>query len=188
MLAVQLLPECLCVCFCNVILCHLKETRKENGNGVSSDVHSEAKLRSLLTPQQGEGLSLLSQKTWTAGKASLRPVTTHLTRTLSACTADAEKLWKQKNLRSVHCLDSSSLLPPPSLLDRYLEKYEKVHHFGEDDEESQPGNPKASHPVGAIPNSYNYQQHIVSGTGSSAFRNAVATFRAVFKCSFHSFC
>ncbi|XP_029016165.1 AT-rich interactive domain-containing protein 2 [Betta splendens] len=45
---------------------------------------------------------------------------------------------------------------------RYLEKYEKVHHFGEDDEESQPGNPKASLPVGAIPNTYNYQQHIVS--------------------------
>ncbi|XP_069556259.1 AT-rich interactive domain-containing protein 2 [Brachyistius frenatus] len=45
---------------------------------------------------------------------------------------------------------------------RYLEKYEKVHHFGEDDEESQPGNPKASLPIGAIPNSYNYQQHIVS--------------------------
>ncbi|TNM91693.1 hypothetical protein fugu_020073 [Takifugu bimaculatus] len=45
---------------------------------------------------------------------------------------------------------------------RYLEKYEKVHHFGEDDEESQPGNPKASLPVGAIPNSYNYQQHVVS--------------------------
>lgn len=42
-----------------------------------------------------------------------------------------------------------------------------MHHFGEDDEESQPGNPKASHPVGAIPNSYNYQQHIVSGTGSA---------------------
>uniref|UniRef100_A0A3Q3WEY4 Uncharacterized protein n=1 Tax=Mola mola TaxID=94237 RepID=A0A3Q3WEY4_MOLML len=45
---------------------------------------------------------------------------------------------------------------------RYLEKYEKVHHFGEDDEESQPGNPKASLPVGAIPSSYNYQQHVVS--------------------------
>lgn len=45
---------------------------------------------------------------------------------------------------------------------RYLEKYEKVHHFGEDDEEVQPGNPKASLPIGAIPNSYNYQQHIVS--------------------------
>uniref|UniRef100_A0A672ZQM3 AT rich interactive domain 2 (ARID, RFX-like) n=1 Tax=Sphaeramia orbicularis TaxID=375764 RepID=A0A672ZQM3_9TELE len=45
---------------------------------------------------------------------------------------------------------------------RYLEKYEKVHHFGEDDEESQPGNPKASLPIGAIPSSYNYQQHIVS--------------------------
>ncbi|XP_068611397.1 AT-rich interactive domain-containing protein 2 [Brachionichthys hirsutus] len=45
---------------------------------------------------------------------------------------------------------------------RYLEKYEKVHHFGEDDEESQPGNPKAPLPIGAIPNSYNYQQHVVS--------------------------
>uniref|UniRef100_A0A4W6G0C5 AT-rich interactive domain 2 n=1 Tax=Lates calcarifer TaxID=8187 RepID=A0A4W6G0C5_LATCA len=45
---------------------------------------------------------------------------------------------------------------------RYLEKYEKVHHFGEDDEEAQPGNPKAFLPIGAIPNSYNYQQHIVS--------------------------
>ncbi|XP_068573057.1 AT-rich interactive domain-containing protein 2 isoform X2 [Cebidichthys violaceus] len=45
---------------------------------------------------------------------------------------------------------------------RYLEKYEKVHHFGEDDEEAQPGNPKASLPIGAIPSSYNYQQHIVS--------------------------
>ncbi|XP_017287079.1 AT-rich interactive domain-containing protein 2 [Kryptolebias marmoratus] len=45
---------------------------------------------------------------------------------------------------------------------RYLEKYEKVHHFGEDDEEAQPGNPKASLPVGAIPSSYNYQQHVVS--------------------------
>ncbi|XP_034529015.1 AT-rich interactive domain-containing protein 2 isoform X1 [Notolabrus celidotus] len=45
---------------------------------------------------------------------------------------------------------------------RYLEKYEKVHHFGEDDEETQPGNPKNSLPIGAIPNSYNYQQHSVS--------------------------
>ncbi|XP_074481455.1 AT-rich interactive domain-containing protein 2 isoform X2 [Sebastes fasciatus] len=45
---------------------------------------------------------------------------------------------------------------------RYLEKYEKVHHFGEDDEEVQPGNPKVSLPIGAIPSSYNYQQHIVS--------------------------
>ena len=50
--------------------------------------------------------------------------------------------------------------PPPY---RYLEKYEKVHHFGEDDEEAQPGNPKNSLPIGAIPNSYNYQQHVVSG-------------------------
>uniref|UniRef100_A0AAY5EGF9 ARID domain-containing protein n=1 Tax=Electrophorus electricus TaxID=8005 RepID=A0AAY5EGF9_ELEEL len=45
---------------------------------------------------------------------------------------------------------------------RYLEKYEKVHHFGEDDEEVQPGNPKPSLPVGAMPCSYNYQQHTVS--------------------------
>ncbi|KAM6986297.1 AT-rich interactive domain-containing protein 2 [Aplochiton taeniatus] len=45
---------------------------------------------------------------------------------------------------------------------RYLEKYEKVHHFGEDDEEMQPGNPKACLPIGAIPCSYNYQQHTVS--------------------------
>ncbi|KAL7867588.1 hypothetical protein SRHO_G00089720 [Serrasalmus rhombeus] len=45
---------------------------------------------------------------------------------------------------------------------RYLEKYEKVYHFGEDDEEVQPGNPKPSLPIGAIPCSYNYQQHIVS--------------------------
>ncbi|MBN3326690.1 ARID2 protein, partial [Atractosteus spatula] len=45
---------------------------------------------------------------------------------------------------------------------RYLEKYEKVHHFGEDDEEVQPGNPKPSLPIGAIPCSYNYQQHTVS--------------------------
>ncbi|XP_030209636.1 AT-rich interactive domain-containing protein 2 [Gadus morhua] len=45
---------------------------------------------------------------------------------------------------------------------RYLEKYEKVHHFGEDDDESPPGNPKISLPIGAIPCSYNYQQHTVS--------------------------
>ncbi|XP_051974303.1 AT-rich interactive domain-containing protein 2 [Xyrauchen texanus] len=45
---------------------------------------------------------------------------------------------------------------------RYLEKYEKVHHFGEEDEEQQPGNPKALLPIGAIPTSYNYQQHTVS--------------------------
>ncbi|XP_053318273.1 AT-rich interactive domain-containing protein 2 isoform X2 [Spea bombifrons] len=44
---------------------------------------------------------------------------------------------------------------------RYLEKYEKVHHFGEDDDEVQPGNPKPQQPAGAIPCSYNYQQHIV---------------------------
>ncbi|MED6241869.1 AT-rich interactive domain-containing protein 2 [Ataeniobius toweri] len=53
---------------------------------------------------------------------------------------------------------------------RYLEKYEKVHHFGEDDEEAQPGNPKASLPVGAIPSSYNYQQHVVSGEPSVLLR------------------
>ncbi|XP_074870240.1 AT-rich interactive domain-containing protein 2 [Carettochelys insculpta] len=45
---------------------------------------------------------------------------------------------------------------------RYLEKYEKVHHFGEDDDEVQPGNPKLQLPIGAIPSSYNYQQHSVS--------------------------
>ncbi|XP_042561710.1 AT-rich interactive domain-containing protein 2-like [Clupea harengus] len=45
---------------------------------------------------------------------------------------------------------------------RYLEKYEKVHHFGEDDEDVQPGNLKPSLPIGAIPCSYNYQQHCVS--------------------------
>ncbi|OXB61741.1 hypothetical protein ASZ78_016927 [Callipepla squamata] len=46
--------------------------------------------------------------------------------------------------------------------DCYLEKYEKVHHFGEEDEEVQPGNPKPQLPIGAIPTSYNYQQHSVS--------------------------
>ncbi|XP_056604062.1 AT-rich interactive domain-containing protein 2 isoform X1 [Triplophysa dalaica] len=45
---------------------------------------------------------------------------------------------------------------------RYLEKYEKVHHFGEEDDEEQPGNPKPLLPIGAIPTSYNYQQHTVS--------------------------
>ncbi|XP_077450011.1 AT-rich interactive domain-containing protein 2 [Stigmatopora argus] len=45
---------------------------------------------------------------------------------------------------------------------RYLEKYERVHHFGEDDDEVQPGNAKIFLPVGAIPTSYNYQQHVVS--------------------------
>lgn len=45
---------------------------------------------------------------------------------------------------------------------RYLEKYEKVHHFGEEDEEVTPGNPKQQVPIGAIPTSYNYQQHILS--------------------------
>uniref|UniRef100_A0A8C2UNH9 AT-rich interaction domain 2 n=1 Tax=Chinchilla lanigera TaxID=34839 RepID=A0A8C2UNH9_CHILA len=45
---------------------------------------------------------------------------------------------------------------------RYLEKYEKVHHFGEDDDEVPPGNPKPQLPIGAIPSSYNYQQHSVS--------------------------
>ncbi|KAM4749702.1 AT-rich interactive domain-containing protein 2 [Rhinophrynus dorsalis] len=44
---------------------------------------------------------------------------------------------------------------------RYLEKYEKVHHFGEDDDEVQPGNPKPQIPIGAIPCSYNYQQHVI---------------------------
>ncbi|MEE6480780.1 hypothetical protein FKM82_012669 [Ascaphus truei] len=44
---------------------------------------------------------------------------------------------------------------------RYLEKYEKVHHFGEDDDEVQPGNLKPQLPIGAIPCAYNYQQHIV---------------------------
>ncbi|XP_073507942.1 AT-rich interactive domain-containing protein 2 isoform X3 [Phyllobates terribilis] len=44
---------------------------------------------------------------------------------------------------------------------RYLEKYEKVHHFGEDDDEVQPGNPKSQLPIGAIPCTYNYQQHVV---------------------------
>ncbi|RMC10045.1 hypothetical protein DUI87_12842 [Hirundo rustica rustica] len=44
----------------------------------------------------------------------------------------------------------------------YLEKYEKVHHFGEEDDEVQPGNPKPQLPIGAIPTSYNYQQHSVS--------------------------
>ncbi|KAE8615761.1 hypothetical protein XENTR_v10008609 [Xenopus tropicalis] len=44
---------------------------------------------------------------------------------------------------------------------RYLEKYEKVHHFGEDDDEVQPGNPKQQLPIGAIPCSYNYQQHSI---------------------------
>ncbi|XP_036865393.2 AT-rich interactive domain-containing protein 2 isoform X1 [Manis javanica] len=45
---------------------------------------------------------------------------------------------------------------------RYLEKYEKVHHFGEEDDEVPPGNPKPQLPIGAIPSSYNYQQHSVS--------------------------
>ncbi|XP_069485938.1 AT-rich interactive domain-containing protein 2 [Ambystoma mexicanum] len=45
---------------------------------------------------------------------------------------------------------------------RYLEKYEKVHHFGEEDEEVTPGNPKQQVPMGAIPTSYNYQQHVLS--------------------------
>lgn len=44
---------------------------------------------------------------------------------------------------------------------RYLEKYEKVHHFGEDDDEVQPGNLKPQLPIGAIPCTYNYQQHVV---------------------------
>uniref|UniRef100_A0A2K6ENH3 AT-rich interactive domain-containing protein 2 n=1 Tax=Propithecus coquereli TaxID=379532 RepID=A0A2K6ENH3_PROCO len=50
---------------------------------------------------------------------------------------------------------------------RYLEKYEKVHHFGEDDDEVPPGNPKPQLPIGAIPSSYNYQQHSVSGWGAT---------------------
>ncbi|XP_043917932.1 AT-rich interactive domain-containing protein 2 [Protopterus annectens] len=45
---------------------------------------------------------------------------------------------------------------------RYLEKYEKVHHFGEDDDEVQPGNPKPILPIGAMPSCYNYTQHNVS--------------------------
>lgn len=70
---------------------------------------------------------------------------------------------KQKRL-NVHITPfMADQLTVCTLTCRYLEKYEKVHHFGEDDEESQPGNPKASLPIGAIPNSYNYQQHIVSG-------------------------
>uniref|UniRef100_A0A672HEN0 ARID domain-containing protein n=1 Tax=Salarias fasciatus TaxID=181472 RepID=A0A672HEN0_SALFA len=72
-----------------------------------------------------------------------------------AVTSDRnEDLWHE----AVDSLFFLFLLPH-----RYLEKYEKVHHFGEDDEEAQPGNPKASLPIGAIPNSYNYQQHVVSG-------------------------
>ncbi|OBS67966.1 hypothetical protein A6R68_03493, partial [Neotoma lepida] len=51
----------------------------------------------------------------------------------------------------------------------YLEKYEKVHHFGEDDDEVPPGNPKPQLPIGAIPSSYNYQQHSVSGSFSTVF-------------------
>lgn len=56
-----------------------------------------------------------------------------------------------------------------SFVYRYLEKYEKVHHFGEDDDEVQPGNPKPSLPIGAIPCSYNYQQHTVSGKAFPLF-------------------
>ncbi|KAB0357133.1 hypothetical protein FD754_001289, partial [Muntiacus muntjak] len=44
----------------------------------------------------------------------------------------------------------------------YNDHYEKVHHFGEDDDEVPPGNPKPQLPIGAIPSSYNYQQHSVS--------------------------
>ncbi|KAG9490239.1 hypothetical protein GDO78_005889 [Eleutherodactylus coqui] len=50
---------------------------------------------------------------------------------------------------------------PTTSVGDYLEKYEKVHHFGEDDDEVQPGNPKPQLPIGAIPCTYNYQQHIV---------------------------
>lgn len=49
----------------------------------------------------------------------------------------------------------------------YLEKYEKVHHFGEDDDEVQPGNLKPQLPIGAIPCTYNYQQHVVPGMQTS---------------------
>ncbi|XP_069760234.1 AT-rich interactive domain-containing protein 2 [Narcine bancroftii] len=45
---------------------------------------------------------------------------------------------------------------------RYLEAYEKVHHFGEDDDEFSSGGQRGSVPVGAVPSSYSYQQHILS--------------------------
>ncbi|XP_060695612.1 AT-rich interactive domain-containing protein 2 [Hemiscyllium ocellatum] len=45
---------------------------------------------------------------------------------------------------------------------RYLEAYEKVHHFGEDDDEVSSGNQRGPVPVGGVPSSYSYQQHILS--------------------------
>ncbi|XP_072341165.1 AT-rich interactive domain-containing protein 2 isoform X2 [Scyliorhinus torazame] len=45
---------------------------------------------------------------------------------------------------------------------RYLEAYEKVHHFGEDDDELSSGNQRGPVPVGGVPSSYSYQQHILS--------------------------
>lgn len=72
--------------------------------------------------------------------------------------------WRQSRAQMCSKVHTKQVFAHVSFFShRYLEKYEKVHHFGEDDEESQPGNPKASLPIGAIPNSYNYQQHIVSG-------------------------
>ncbi|GCB60818.1 hypothetical protein scyTo_0011197, partial [Scyliorhinus torazame] len=44
----------------------------------------------------------------------------------------------------------------------YLEAYEKVHHFGEDDDELSSGNQRGPVPVGGVPSSYSYQQHILS--------------------------
>ncbi|CAM9730324.1 unnamed protein product [Lampetra fluviatilis] len=43
---------------------------------------------------------------------------------------------------------------------RYLETYEKVHHFGEEDDEFQ-GSSRPQTPVGGISYTYNYQQHNV---------------------------
>ncbi|XP_041071681.1 AT-rich interactive domain-containing protein 2 isoform X2 [Carcharodon carcharias] len=45
---------------------------------------------------------------------------------------------------------------------RYLEAYEKVHHFGEDDDELSSGSQRGPVPVGGVPSSYSYQQHILS--------------------------
>ncbi|XP_072915821.1 AT-rich interactive domain-containing protein 2 isoform X1 [Hemitrygon akajei] len=45
---------------------------------------------------------------------------------------------------------------------RYLEAYEKVHHFGEDDDELSSGGQRGAVPVGGVPSSYSYQQHILS--------------------------
>lgn len=45
---------------------------------------------------------------------------------------------------------------------RYLEAYEKVHHFGEDDDELGSGGQRVQVPVGGVPSSYSYQQHIFS--------------------------